>query len=239
MKTCLCVFPSRSSQLLALAVLSITTFAAAQIAAAQIRVPTYHNDNARTGQNTQETILTPANVNKTSFGRMFIQKVDGYVYAQPLDLSNVNIPGKGAHNVVYVVTEHDSVFAFDADSDTGANAAALWKTSFIDSTHSITSIPSGDTGCADLVPEFGITGTPTIDTTTGTMYVLARTKESGLYFQRWHAPEVTTGKEHPGSPVVIQATVKATGDGSFGGKITLDPRLIAQRPGLLLQNGLV
>ena len=209
------------------------------LAGGQVNVTTYHNDNARTGQNTHETVLTLANVNKTSFGKKFSQKVDGYVYAQPLYQSKVAIPGKGTHNVVYVVTEHDSIFAFDADSNAGANASPLWKTSLIDPAHGISSVPSGDTACNDLVPEIGITSTPAISAAMGTMYVLAKTKENGQYVQRLHALDVTTGQERSRSPVVIQATVSGTGDGSVNGKISFDPLRAGQRAGLLLQNGLV
>ena len=202
---------------------------------AQVAVTTQHNDNYRTGQNTNETVLTPANVNVEQFGKLFTQAVDGYVYAQPLYVPNVNIPGQGTHNVVYVATEHDSVFAFDADNNSGQNAAPLWQASFIDPAKGITTIPSHDVSCTDLVPEVGITSTPVIDPSTNTMYVLVRTKENGSYVQRLHALDITMGTEKSGSPVVIQAKVKGTGDGSK--YITFDTLRQAQRPGLLLQNG--
>ncbi|MBZ5706071.1 MAG: pyrrolo-quinoline quinone [Acidobacteriia bacterium] len=206
---------------------------------AQVSVTTFHNDNSRSGQNTSETILTPANVNVNTFGKLFSQTVDAYVYAQPLYVPNVSIPGKGTHNVVYVATEHDSVYAFDADDNTGSNASPLWQASFINPSKGITTVSSGDVGCTDLVPEIGVTGTPVIDTTTGTLYVVAKTKERGKFFQRLHALDITTGAEKFGGPATIQAKVKGTGDGSMNGFVHFDPLRNGQRPGLLLQNGSV
>ena len=211
-----------------LALLFAATFVHAQVI-------TQHNDNSRTGQNTNETILNPTNVNVGQFGQLFSQTLDGYVYAQPLYLPNVSIPGQGTHNVVYVATEHDSVYAFDAD----ASLAALWQTSFINPTKGITTLSSSDVGCSDLVPEIGITGTPAIDTTTGTLYVISNTKQNGKFFQQLHALDITTGKEKFGGPILINAKVKGTGDGSVNGYVHFDPLKNNQRPGLLLQNGSV
>ena len=191
---------------------------------AQVSVTTYHNDNVRSGENTQETILTPANVNSSGFGKLFSVTVDGYVYAQPLYMSNVQNIGGGTHNVVYVATEHDSVYAIDAD-----NGAVLWQTSFINPGQGITSLSSSsDTSCTDLVPEVGITSTPVIDPTTGTIYVLARTKEIGSYVQRLHALDIATNAEKFGGPVVISATYQGR---------TFDPLRENQRSALLLENG--
>jgi hypothetical protein len=208
-------------------------------ASAQVSVTTARNDNSRDGQNLNETILTPDNVNENSFGKLFTQPVDGYVYAQPLYVPNVAIPGMGTHNVVYVATEHDSVYAFDADSNVGLDAAPLWQTSFIDPAKGITTVSSGDVDCSDLIPEIGITSTPVIDLNSQTMYVLAKTKENGNFVQRLHALDITTGTEQPNSPVLIKAAVRGTGEGSVNGVLKFDPLHEAQRPGLLLVNGTV
>ena len=208
-------------------------------------VLTYHNDLARTGQYLNETVLTAANVNTNSFGKLFTYPVDGYFYAQPLYMAGVSIPGKGTHNVVFVATEHDSVYAFDADSNQGDNAAPLWHVSFIDPAAGITAMPLSDLGLNDFtVPEIGITGTPVIDPTTGSLFLVAKTKERNVgstsYFQRLHALDLGTGTEKFGGPVDIRASVPGTGPGSDGaGHVAFDPFYEFQRPGLLLQNGVV
>jgi outer membrane protein assembly factor BamB len=210
------------------------------VAAQLVSVTTYHNDNSRRGLNDKETILTHANVNPNQFGKLFSYKTDGYSYAQPLYLAGLNIPGLGVHNVVYVATEHDTIYAFDADSNQGINRQPLWQRSFIDPAHGITTVASqADTNCSDLVPEVGITGTPVIDAQTGTMYVVARTKENGKFFQRLHAVDVTTGREKFGGPTVIRAKVKGSGDGAVNGFVHFDPLRNHQRAGLLLVNGLI
>ena len=132
-------------------------------AAAQVNVTTSRYNNQRTGVNNTESILTPANVNSTSFGKLFSQPVDGYIHAQPLYVSKVTIGGV-VHNVVYVATEHDSVYAFDADSNTGANGQALWHTSLLSSGE--TTVSPSNLSCLDIYPEYGITGTPVIDPST-------------------------------------------------------------------------
>lgn len=175
---------------------------------AQVNVTTYHNDNARTGQNAQETILTPANVNASQFGRLFTIAVDGYVYAQPLYEADVQNIAGGTHNVLYIATEHDSVYAIDADS-----GAILWQRSFINPGSDITTVSPSDVGCSDIEPEIGITSTPVIDPTSGTLYLIAKTKENGQFFQRLHALDLTSGAEKFGGPVVIAAIVNGTGDG--------------------------
>lgn len=205
---------------------------------AQVNVTTHHNDNARDGQNLNETILAPANVNANQFGQLFVQPVDGYPYTQPLYVSNLQIAG-GTHNVVYVATEHDSVYAFDADNITGANASPLWHVSFINPAIGITTLTNVDVNCTDIDSEVGITGTPVIDLSSGTLYVVATTKENGAYFQRLHALDITSGAEKAGSPVTIQAVVTGTGDASNNGQVAFDPLRNGQRPGLLLLNGTV
>ncbi len=204
---------------------------------------TFHNDNARDGQNTNEIVLTTGNVNYKQFGKVFSQPVDGLVYAQPLYVPAVNIPSQGTHNVVYIATEHDSIFAFDADS---AGSGPLWQTSLINPAAGVTTVPASDVElapCQSVGPEIGITGTPVIDPANGTMYLLARTLEtSGTvsnYVQRLHALDITTGAEQPGSPVVISATVAGNGEDSTNGTVAFDPFLQNSRVSLLLVNGVV
>ena len=210
-------------------------------AAAQVSVLTYQYDNSRAGANLHETALTKTNVSASQFGKLFSNAVDGYVYAQPLYVPQVTIPGKGIHNVVYVVTEHDSVYAFDADGNTGANHAALWQVSFLNAGAGVTTVPASDTGCSQIDPEIGISGTPVIDPQSATMYLVAMTKETSgsavSYVQRLHALDITTGAERAGSPVVIQASYPGTGEG--GTTLVFAPKNYKQRPGLLLLNGVV
>jgi hypothetical protein len=200
-----------------------------------MNVVTYHNDNARSGEDLNETVLTPQNVNTTLFGMLFSVPVDGSVYTQPLYLANVNVLGSGIHNIVYVATEHDSFYAFDADSA----GPPLWQVSFINPGSGVTTLTTSDVSCTAISPEVGVTGTPVIDPTSGTLYVVARTKENGTFVQRLHALDVASGAEKFGGPVTIQASVPGTGSGSVGGLISFNPQLEGQRAALLLQNGLV
>ena len=202
-----------------------------------VSVPTYHNDLARTGQNLNETLLTPANVSSGRFRQLFSNAVDGQVYAQPLFLPGILIPGKGIHNVVYVATEHDSVYAFDADNYL---AAPLWHVNFLDPAQGITTVSSTDVACRSIVPEVGITATPVIDEASGTLYVVAMTEEGSggdAYVHRLHALDVTTGAEKSGSPVEIHASVPGQGDGN--GTVQFKPWLYKERAGLLLLKGVV
>ncbi len=204
---------------------------------AQLSVATYHYDTMRTGLNADETILTPANVNQSTFGKIASFTVDGQIYGQPLYLQGINIAG-AAHNVVYVATEHDSVYAFDADAKT---TSPLWHVSFINPAAGITTLDSATDFSVpyfDIEPEVGITSTPVIDASTGTIYVVAKTKENGNFVQRMHALDITTGAEKFGGPVAIQASMPGAGvknDGS--GNIVFDPHINLQRSALLLLNG--
>lgn len=215
----------------------VISIARVQASQAYTGVLTWHNDNQRTGQNLGETILTLSNVNKKQFGKLFTYPVDGQIYAQPLYVNNVPIPGQGLHNVVYVATENDSLYAFDAD---GLSATPLWQDSFISPANGITTVPCGATGaCTAIAPVFGITGTPVIDGLSGTLYLVAFTAENGAYVQRLHALDITTGAEKFGGPVEIEASVTGTGGGSSGGKVAFDPIHESQRTALLLSKGIV
>jgi hypothetical protein len=198
----------------------------------------YRNDNFRTGQNLAESVLTPSTVTASKFGLLFTDALDGEAYAQPLYAPAVEIPGQGTHNVVYVATENDSVYAFDAN----AAGPPLWQTSFIDPADGITPVPQPDLGssCTDITPMIGITATPVIDPATGTLYVLSKVKLGpGAYQQQLHALDITTGLEQPNSPVTITASVPGTGEDSVNGVITFDPLLQHDRPALTLANGVV
>ena len=186
-------------------------------------------DVARTAQNLNETILTPANVNLATFGKRFANPVDGYVYAQPLYVPTLPIPGHGTHNVVYVATENNSVYAFDAD----AAGLPLWNVNLG------TPAPLWTLPCKDIQPTVGITSTPAIDRDSNTMYVVARTLKGRTNYYSLHALDIGTGAEKFGGPVEISATVPGTAQGNHNGKITFDPLLQLQRPGLVLVNGSV
>ena len=201
---------------------------------------THHNNQLRTGANTQETVLKPSLVNPSTFGKLLTYQLDGYTFASPLYVSNVNIPGQGFHNIVYVATEHDSVFAFDAD---GTSSQPIWKDSFIDPANGVTTVPASDVSSVPDIPnEIGITATPVIDPSTNTMYVLVNTKEvvggTTSYVYRLHALDIATGAEKI-TPVVVQGSVPGTGPGSVNGVLTFNPLRQLGRPGLLLSGGVV
>lgn len=201
-----------------------------------IDVITYHYDNLRTGQNPNEMTLSPGNVRQATFGKLGEFAVDGLVDAQPLLVSNLAIPGKGNKNVLYAVTEHDSIYAFDADSISSAGGTILWQA---------TALLSGETtsdnrGCGQVTPEIGITSTPVIDRSRNAIYLVAMSKDSnGNYYQRLHALDLTTGKELFGGPITIQATYPGTGDNSSNGNVLFDAKQYKERPGLLQISGTI
>ena len=202
-------------------------------------VYSWRNDNSLTGQNGQETTLTPSTVSPTTFGKLFGCAVDGPIFAQPLYVANVAIPSQGTHNVLYVATEHDSVYAFDADAN---SCQMLWQVSFINPAAGVTTVPATDISRqTDIVPEIGITGTPVIDPNTATLYVVSKTKVTAnglvVYKQELHALDLTNGAEKFGGPAIIKATVSGTGDGSLAGEISFDPLKENQRSALLLAGG--
>jgi hypothetical protein len=213
------------------------------LAQTPVTVPTWRYDLTHSGQNTHETELTPANVNVDSFGKLFSHPVDGSVYAQALYLPGLTMVDGEVHNVFFVATEHDSVYAFDADSNGGANANPIWQASMLSTSHGAapgaTTVPWSAALAEDIEPEIGITGTPVINPATNTMYVVAASEEAGEYRMRLHAINVLNGAERPNSPVLIQATVAGTGNGSSGGKLTFSPYWQNQRPALDYYNGYV
>ncbi len=219
----------------ALVMYSFASLASSSLCA-QTDVLTQHNDIGRTGQNLTETILTPAVIASAPFGKLFSLTVDGQVYAQPLYMSSLAVAGK-SHRVVFVATEHDSVYAFDADH----GGLPLWHATLLDEAHGAapgsTPALSSETGCVDVGLEYGITGTPVIDPSTQTLYVVSNTLENAYPIFRLHALDLTTGNEKFGGPATIQASVAGAGNGSSGGILNFDPKWENQRPGLLLLNG--
>ncbi|MDR3426923.1 Ig-like domain-containing protein [Silvimonas sp.] len=220
----ICVFRSLRLQCCALFLSSIlATLAYGQVT----QVTTYHYDNGRTGTNQNETILNTSNVNAQSFGKLYSLPVDGQVYAQPLYMANVSVPQQGTHNVVYIVTEHNSVFAFDADT----GGSPLWQVNL--------GPPMPASVCCvlrDLYPEIGITATPVIDPASQTIYVVAETYDSGVAHFRLHALDLATGADKL-TPTLIQGTALGSAPSSVNGVITFSAMQHWQRPGLLLMNG--
>lgn len=213
------------------------------LAAAQsVRVTTSQYDNRRTGSNENETILTPGNVTAGTFGKVATLSVDGSVYAQPLYLPRVEIPGRGTHNLLFVATEKDSVYAFDADSQT---AEPIWHVNLLPKDASSFPVPARDVQCPFISPSVGITSTPVMDTSTGTLFVLARSGSRANFFagpqysQHLHALAITTGREKFGGPVKIAASVAGIGEGSSGGRVDFDSLHENPRASLLLTNGAV
>src|ERR1039457_3576724 len=199
----------------ALQILSLFFLLESPTSASAVNVLTQHNDDYRTGANLNESVLTVSNVNTNQFGKLFSRAVDGQIYAQPLYMSGLVISNK-LHNVVYVCTEHNSVYAFDADDLAASNA--LWQVNLGPTT------PRSELICHDINPEIGITSTPVIDPATSTMYLTAKTKEiAGAvtnYFYKLHALDTLTGQAKFGGPVVIQGSVPGTGAGSDGTNVS-------------------
>jgi hypothetical protein len=211
---------------------------------------TYHNDLARDGVNTQEYALTTSTVNSTTFGKLFSCPVDGAVYAQPLWVPGFSIGG-GVHNLLIVATQHDSVFAFDADA---SPCVTYWQANLLDTLHGGTAgegpVVWNDVGYCygDIYPEVGVTATPVIDPTTNILYVVGASEipgsqsgncslPAGTYFHRLHALDLATGSEQSNSPVTIAASLPGTGDGSSGGMVSFSSQLEHNRPGLALSGG--
>jgi outer membrane protein assembly factor BamB len=197
-------------------------------------VLTWHNDNARTGQDLNEKILTPQNVNPKTFGKLFVIHVDGKVDAEPLYVEEMNIPNHGVRNVLFVATENDSVYAFDADTGT-----LFWHIRLLNAGET----PSDARDCSQVIPIIGITSTPVIDLHRGphgTIYVVVMSKDrQGQYFQRLHALDLRTGREEFGGPVDVHATFPGHGAASSGGTEIFDPKQYEERAGLLLLNGVI
>ena len=206
-------------------------------------VYTFHNDLARDGVNAREFALSPSNVTGGTFGKLFSCQVDGAVYAQPLWVANLSI-GAARHNVIFIATAHDSLYAFDADA---SPCVQLWHANLIDTTHGANAgevtVPGGVTGFAvgqgfaDIAPEVGVIGTPVIDPASGTLFVVSKSMDAGAanFYQRLHAIDVTTGNEKAGSPVNITASYPT----AAGGSVAFSTRQENQRTGLALVNGVV
>lgn len=215
------------------------TIVLASVCTAQVTTSQY--DNARSGATLNERILTPQNVNAQRFGKLGAFKVDGPVYAQPLFVPKVEIPGKGVHDVLYIATEHDSVFAFDANRP---GDPPLWQVSFLDKARGVIPLTEDMVQCPFIRPEVGITSTPVIDIKTGTIYLLARTAirhaaGDNEYFQHLHALAITTGVEKFGGPKLITASVPGRGAGRSNRKVDFDPLHENPRAALTLANNSV
>lgn len=206
-------------------------------------VSTYHNDLARDGANTHEYALSASTINTSSFGKLFSCPVDGAINAQPLWIANLGVNG-APHNVVFVATQHDSLYAFDADSNP---CAQLWAVSLVDTAHggtgNETSVPYTMLGLAagDIMPEVGVTGTPVIDPSTNTLYVVSKSVDPTVpaIYQRLHAIDITTGNEKFGGPAPIDGSITFPGTGDGGSAVAFNAQQQNQRAGLALVNGVV
>ena len=203
-----------------------------------VSVTTYHYDNMRSGVQAKETILTPSNVLSGSFGKLFTLTVDGQVYAQPLIVAKLQMSDGISHDVLFIATEHDTVYAFDADN---ASTQPFWSTSLLAAGE--TTVPAGDTGSQDVSPEIGISGTPVIDPQQGVLYVVAKSKAivngQATYSQRLHALGLLDGKEMLNGPTLINASLAGNAVGAVNGIATFDQLRSHQRSALALINGTV
>ena len=207
-------------------------FLAALPALPQIAIPTHRYNNARTGANLSETTLNTSNVNPAQFGQLYTYPVDGQVYAMPLYIPAVPVSGQGTHNVLYVATMNNSLYAFDADS----NGSPLWTRNYNNAAADVTPIPATDVQVlSDIIGPIGILSTPVIDTATSIVYFVVHTKENGSYVQRIHAVDIRSGAEIPGSPTLIAGTIT----NSSGAQVSFDPMKENQRSALALANGLI
>ena len=223
-----CVVPSCFARnIFAIAFFSVAAWSSSF---GQLPFTTSRGDNGRTGANTNETLLTPANVSSSGFGRLFSFPVDYIVMAQPLFVPNVNIPGQGTHNVIYVVTQADSVYAIDAD-----NGAQLWYASMLNVGGTTASGKYLPCGTGPGFTQEGIVGTPVIDPNSNTIYLVAKTLLDTTVRHHLHALDITTGAERAGSPVLITATSTS----NKGHVTTFNSLHQKNRPGLLLLNGIV
>lgn len=210
---------------------------AAGAARATPDILTERNDNARTGANTGETVLTPATVGGGHFGKLWSWRIPGSIQAQPLYAAGLVLPTIGARNVLFVATMNNIVTALDADDPA---AAPLWRRALDRPATGSTPVPIVDIvadNTLNIVGNVGIAGTPVIDRAAGTMYLVARTKENGAYIQRLHALDITTGRPRRGSPVTIAGGVAGSGNGSSAGWLAFDTLLHNQRAGLALAGG--
>ena len=218
----------------AISILANKTFAQTRLQG--INVLTQHNDNSRTGAYGNEAVLKTSNVNQHQFGKLFTRPVDGHIYAQPLYLYNVNIPNQGIHNVVYVATMHNTVYAFDADNPKTPNP--LWGTS-LEPSVPLPDANIGNSGYHDISVEVGILSTPVISLDHNALYVVSFTKDDNSYSHWLHALDLLTGEEKFGGPTQISASVPGTGDGSINGSVTFISNKQLQRTGLLLANNII
>jgi hypothetical protein len=202
-----------------------------------ISVLTQHNDNTRAGLNDQETSLTTANVNKAHFGKLFTMNVDDEVYAQPLVVGNLSI-GTATHNVVFIATVNNSVYAYDGD-----NGKLFWQRNFTVGGMRPPNYKDMASGWCNPYTNFtsniGIVGTPVIDASSKTIYFVARSTNGNRFVQHLHAINIINGSEQPGSPVTINASLPGSGDGNISNVVSFDPMRNNQRQGLLLVNGIV